>query len=278
MQIFTSNSTRLLSKAGLISASLPVRRLATRQANMVHDALANSDPEQVRLMEERVILVDPKDHVLGDMSKKDAHLVSNNLPLHRAFSIFLFDSRGRMLMQQRAPTKVTFPSYWTNTVCSHPLYTPFELGSDASDPTLGVKRAALRKLEHELGVKKHSVHPDELQFMSRIHYRAECKDGIWGEHEIDYVFMVQKDVELAPQSNEVCGVRYVDIPELKSMFDKARASDLELTPWFCHIMNAFGWKWWHLLLQEGAGALKSAQDVDIVHAVGFDTSIEKPQL
>lgn len=239
---------------------------------MENDVFSGSDPEQIRLMEERVILVDEKDRVLGDMSKKDSHLVSNNLPLHRAFSVFLFDSHGRMLMQQRAPAKITFPSYWTNTVCSHPLYTPFELGSDVSDPALGAKRAALRKLDHELGIKKGSIHSDELHYMSRIHYRAECKDGIWGEHEMDYVFMVQKDVQLEPQSNEVCDVRYVDVPELKSMFDKAEASQLELTPWFCHIMNSFGWDWWQLLLQEGAGALPSAQDANTVHSLGFDKS------
>lgn len=47
--------------------------------------------------------------------------------LHRAFSVFLFNSKGELLLQQRAPEKITFPEYWTNTCCSHPLYNPDEL-------------------------------------------------------------------------------------------------------------------------------------------------------
>jgi isopentenyl-diphosphate Delta-isomerase len=47
--------------------------------------------------------------------------------LHRAFSVFIFNSKGELLLQQRASEKITFPDYWTNTCCSHPLYTPDEL-------------------------------------------------------------------------------------------------------------------------------------------------------
>lgn len=242
-----------------------VRFVSTGSASC--DVLSNADPEQARLMNERVILVDPSDNVIGDMSKKDAHLVSENLPLHRAFSVLLFDSEGRMLLQQRAPTKITFPSYWTNTVCSHPLHTPTELGTDVGDSVFGAKRAAIRKLGHELGIKESDVHPNDLHYMTRILYRAECSDGTWGEHELDYIFIIQKDLQLTPEPNEVCDVRYVDASELSSMFADAEASRLKLTPWFCHIVKSFGWRWWELLRSEGLSTLSRAQDAEKIHVM-----------
>lgn len=229
------------------------------------DVLANSDPEQVRLMEERLILVDRKDQVIGNISKKDAHLISNDMPLHRAFSIFLFDSSGRLCLQQRAATKVTFPSYWTNTVCSHPLYNPTELGTDSS-AVEGAKRAVVRKLSHELGVIPGDISVDDLHYMTRILYRAECDDGIWGEHELDYVFFAQKDIPVEAQPNEVSNVRYVTLPELKELFAQAETDpSLKLTPWFKHIVQSFTWDWWKVLLEEGMSAVDKFQDVDNIH-------------
>jgi isopentenyl-diphosphate Delta-isomerase len=111
------------------------------------------DPVQVALMGERCILVDENDKVIGHESKKNCtfpvshnydhealqaqwdwspskgHLMTNIRKgmLHRAFSVFIFNSKGELLLQQRASEKITFPDYWTNTCCSHPLYTPDEL-------------------------------------------------------------------------------------------------------------------------------------------------------
>ena len=81
------------------------------------------DPEQIRLMQEDLILVDLKDQEIGSRSKKDCHL-NQNLPdlLHRAFSVFLFNNKNELLLQQRSKEKITFPSSWTNTCCSHPRY------------------------------------------------------------------------------------------------------------------------------------------------------------
>ncbi len=74
--------------------------------------------------------------------------------LHRAFSVFLFNKEGKLLLQQRADEKITFPGYYTNTCCSHPLATP-----DERDETghIGVRRAAQRKLAHELGIPTEQV-------------------------------------------------------------------------------------------------------------------------
>lgn len=252
--------------------SAQARRFGRVTRNMKSPAhvLAGSDPEQIRLMSEEVILVDHEDKVVGSMSKKDSHLVSNDLPLHRAFSIFLFDTKGRMLLQQRAAEKITFPSFWTNTVCSHPLHMPSELGlNDNNNQVTGAKRAALRKLSHELGVKEGAVLLKDLHYMTRIHYRADCDGGLWGEHEVDYIFMAMKDIELEPEPNEVRAVRYVTQEELKTLFVEAKGSEsLRFTPWFCHIVNEFGWDWWNTLLLKGTDGLQDLQDTKTVHLMG----------
>jgi isopentenyl-diphosphate delta-isomerase len=106
------------------------------------------DPEQIQLMEERLILLSPNDENIGEGSKKDCtslgsqgrpnapdssqntkgHLIpppssaETKSPLHRAFSVFLFHPEtGKLLLQRRADEKITFPKMWTNTCCSHPL-------------------------------------------------------------------------------------------------------------------------------------------------------------
>jgi len=102
--------------------------------------------------------------------------------LHRAFSVFLFDPQNRLLLQQRASEKITFPDMWTNTCCSHPLGIPGETGVELAEAVQGVKRAAQRKLNHELGIKPSQVPISDFKFLTRIHYKAPS-DGKWGEHE-----------------------------------------------------------------------------------------------
>jgi isopentenyl-diphosphate delta-isomerase type 1 len=102
--------------------------------------------------------------------------------LHRAFSVFLFDSQNRLLLQQRATEKITFPDMWTNTCCSHPLGIPGETGTTLEESVQGVRRAAVRKLDQELGIKASQVPIDHFKFLTRIHYKAPS-DGQWGEHE-----------------------------------------------------------------------------------------------
>lgn len=101
--------------------------------------------------------------------------------LHRAFSAFVFrPSDGKLLLQQRASEKITFPDMWTNTCCSHPL-DDFEKEKIEKDQ-LGVRVAASRKLEHELGIPTSQTPVDEFQYLTRIHYLAPS-NGLWGEHE-----------------------------------------------------------------------------------------------
>jgi isopentenyl-diphosphate delta-isomerase len=102
--------------------------------------------------------------------------------LHRAFSVFLFNDKNELLLQQRATEKITFPDMWTNTCCSHPLGIPGETGVELEESVAGVKNAAVRKLGHELGIKASQVPIENFKFLTRIHYKAPS-DGKWGEHE-----------------------------------------------------------------------------------------------
>ena len=115
--------------------------------------------------------------------------------LHRAFSVFLFDSNNCLLLQQRASEKITFPDMWTNTCCSHPLGVPGETGDELVTAVQGAKRAAQRKLDQELGIKAKQVPLEKFQFLTRIHYKAPS-DGKWGEHESGFAFLLVMGVSI----------------------------------------------------------------------------------
>jgi isopentenyl-diphosphate delta-isomerase len=163
--------------------------------------------------------------------------------LHRAFSVFLFNDKNELLLQQRAAEKITFPDMWTNTCCSHPLGIPGETGSNLPDSIDGVKRAAQRKLEHELGIKTEQVPFDNFKFLTRIHYKAPS-DGKWGEHEIDYILFIKANVELDPNLNEVQATQYLTADKLKELFEDP---SLKFTPWFKLICNSMLFEWWENL-------------------------------
>ncbi len=164
--------------------------------------------------------------------------------LHRAFSAFVLrPSDGKLLLQQRATEKITFPDMWTNTCCSHPL-DDFEEEKIEEDQ-LGVRVAATRKLEHELGIPKSQAPADQFQYLTRIHYLAPS-NGPWGEHEgasehvtvantgvltmgflrfvVDYILFLTADVTVEPNLNEIRDYKYVDKKELQTMFDDSGMS------------------------------------------------------
>ena len=82
--------------------------------------LQGYDKAQKEMMEENCIVVDDDDNIIGKDSKVNCHLKKGKL--HRAFSVLLFNSEDKLLIQQRADEKITFPSIWANSCCSHPLY------------------------------------------------------------------------------------------------------------------------------------------------------------
>ena len=102
------------------------------------------------------IVINDEDKVIGEATKRKCHLNSNIRKgmLHRAFSVFLFNNNNELLLQQRSDAKITFPGRFTNTCCSHPLSCPQEL---EEKDFIGVRRAAQRKLHHELGIKVSEV-------------------------------------------------------------------------------------------------------------------------
>ncbi|XP_064613948.1 isopentenyl-diphosphate Delta-isomerase 1-like [Liolophura sinensis] len=219
------------------------------------------DQTQIELMKEECILVDENDKNIGSASKKVCHLLENinKGMLHRAFSVFLFNTKGELLLQQRANEKITFPDHFTNTCCSHPLNYTSEL--DETD-AIGVRRAAQRKLKHELGIEPEQVPLDEFHYLTRIQYKSSNvpNDGRWGEHEIDYILFIQRDVDVVPNLNEVSSYRYVSKEGLKKFVEAADADGILLTPWFKLIVKTFLFKWWDKL-----DDLKSQEDHKTIH-------------
>jgi len=233
----------------------------------VVDALAGHDEKQVELMEERIVVVDEEDRVVRPGSKKECHLNKNIAQglLHRAFSVFLFDLEGRLLLQQRSDKKITFPLYWANSCCSHPLHTPDELEEEDG---LGVKRAAVRKLGQELGIPPEELPIDEMVYLTRIHYKAQ-ESGPWGEHEMDYVIVLQAAVTLQPDPNEVKEARYFTEEELDTFLFSAEEKQVFVSPWFRHIQSMFLKKWWAALRD---GTVASHKDHATIHRVGRSPS------
>lgn len=220
---------------------------SSSSAEQQHQAeLEGHNQEQIRLMNEACIAVDYNDQPYAAASKKTLHLVKNIEKglLHRAFSVFLFNDEGKLLLQQRASEKITFPDLWTNTCCSHPLAIKSELSPNGEqnldDYILGAKNAAVRKLDHELGIAAEDVPVKSFDFLTRIHYMSPS-NPTWGEHEIDYILFCQANPALKPSPNEVRDVRWVSAQELKDMFEDKQYS---FTPWFKLICENFLFNWW----------------------------------
>jgi len=207
---------------------------------------------QEAALKENCILVDENDRMIGPASKRDCHKVDSQgkLKLHRAFSVFLFNSDGDMLLQRRSVHKITFPDRYTNACCSHPLY---DIEAEKEElNAIGIKRAAQRRLNYELGIPTSQIRPENFHYLTRIQYQNNG-DGIWGEHEIDYILFVQKDVDLNPNPNEVSEIRYIKRANLDNEISNL---DALFTPWFLLILKHRLRLWWDNLHQ-----LKKFEDI-----------------
>ncbi|KJZ79842.1 Isopentenyl-diphosphate Delta-isomerase [Hirsutella minnesotensis 3608] len=238
-----STTTTTVAEAQPITAEAILRLFP--DIDTTSEALSGHDEEQIRLMDEMCIVLDENDHPIGKASKKICHLMTNidKGLLHRAFSVFLFNDRNELLLQQRASEKITFPDMWTNTCCSHPLAVTGETGVELPEAIEGVKRAAQRKLEHELGIKKEQVPLEKFHFLTRIHYKSPSNDQ-WGEHEIDYVLFIKANVDLDINKNEVQATRYVNPDDVKAMLGD---QSVKLTPWFKLLAQTMLFEWWQHL-------------------------------
>ncbi|MES2277165.1 MAG: isopentenyl-diphosphate Delta-isomerase [Bacteroidota bacterium] len=143
--------------------------------------------------DEYVILIDEDDEVIGTMEKMEAHLKGH---LHRAFSVFIFNTKGQLLLQQRATHKYHSGGKWTNTCCSHPR------------PGEDTFAAANRRLAEEMGLQC-TLHP-----VFTFTYRATVEEGLI-EHEYDHVFFGVSDELPVTDADEVAAYRYLDMASLE---------------------------------------------------------------
>ncbi|KAF4317149.1 hypothetical protein BBO99_00007829 [Phytophthora kernoviae] len=221
---------------GAIGAAIRGSAAAFSSAGRVtfEELTAGADAEQLQFMKEQIVQVDEKDAVLGPISKKDAHI--HDGVLHRAFSVFVFNSKNELLIQKRASEKITFPGYWANTCCSHPLFTEAEL-----EDGIGVKRAAIRKLEHELGIPTSTFAVEDLTYVSTVMYKA-ASDANWTEYEMDHILFARGDVSLDNVNrNEVEQVEFVARDKLPELLDDSKR---KLSPWFHLIGSNLLPQWW----------------------------------
>ena len=159
-------------------------------------------------MKEYVILVDEKDNETGLEEKMKAH---EGGKLHRAFSIFIFNPEGKMLLQKRAESKYHCGGLWTNACCSHP-----RKGET-------VMEAAHRRLKEEMGFDC------ELKEAFSFVYKAKFGNGLT-EHEYDHVFTgVYGGPEPIPDKNEVDDFKWIGMIELEK---DVSANPDKYTPWF----------------------------------------------
>lgn len=158
-------------------------------------------------MEEFVVLVNQNDQKLGLMEKQQAHIAGL---LHRAFSVFVFNSKGELMIQQRAASKYHSPTLWTNTCCSHPR----------DNETY--EQAAHRRLEEEMGFDC------ELEYKFNFIYKAHLENDLI-EHELDHVFIGTFDDEPKLNPDEVMAYRWVELDDLKKDMEK---NPQNYTAWF----------------------------------------------
>ncbi len=170
--------------------------------------MQESSPKIVSSEDECLIVVDADDNASGFLSKAECH--DGDGVLHRAFSVFLFNRHGELLLQQRAASKRLWPLYWSNSCCSHPRQGE------------SIEEAAGRRLHDELNVNA------ALEFVYKFTYQAAFRD-LGSEHELCHVLLGVLDGEARANETEIAAVRYVSADELVRQFDEAPD---EFTPWF----------------------------------------------
>ncbi|CAG9322121.1 unnamed protein product [Blepharisma stoltei] len=196
------------------------------------------DPKQLETFRQQLFLVNDQDEFIKTIDKYTAHnwewICSNDALPHRAFSLLIFNKNFELLLQQRSSIKVTFPLYWSNSCCSHPIVgrSIFEICDEATE-----------RAKFELGT---DLCPRSLKFLSKVLYKSQS-DQNWGEYEMDYVFFVMTDKysnENRPviNSEEVNDIMWINRSGIEQFIDR---KDLKVTPWFdIFIRNTDLLKWW----------------------------------
>lgn len=250
------------SVAANVSRSLIGRHFASRSHVTANQSPTpqNSLTDQMDQMKQELCpIVDKDDNVIGFKSKYDCHqmnLIDDGL-LHRAFSILVFNSKNEFLITQRSFDKLTFPGYYTNACCSHPN----EHETDLSNNFSGTKRAAIRRLQFELGIPNSELKEDDFHLMTRLIYVCSSDDPQWGEHELDHLMILKKDLDINPLPSEVNSWYYLNRKQMNLVVEQAEAGNIKLSPWTFKICKLFLNQWWDRL-----DNLDSIKDVDTIHS------------
>lgn len=162
--------------------------------------------------EERVILVDEDDEAIGTAGKMEAHERGD---LHRAFSVFILNAAGEILLQRRAAVKYHGGGLWTNSCCGHPR------------PGEATSAAARRRLREEMAIDC------PLEPVFAFTYRAEMPGGLT-EHEIDHVFVGSWQGDPQPDPAEVDAWRWAAVEDIRA---ELAADASRFTPWFPHALD-----------------------------------------
>jgi isopentenyl-diphosphate delta-isomerase len=157
--------------------------------------------------DESLIVVNEANEVVGHRTKADVH--AGRGILHRAFSVFLFDDRGEVLLQRRSGEKPLWPLFWSNACCSHPRRGETEA------------EAAARRMAEELGVEV------ELEYVYTFTYHASYED-VGSEHEVCSVFLARTSASVVANESEIAELRWITPHDL----DEALRQDPDTyTPW-----------------------------------------------
>ena len=149
-------------------------------------------------MEELLVLVDENDNEVGVMDKWSAHTTG---VLHRAFSLFVFNTKGELLLQQRADEKYHSAGLWSNTCCSHPLKGE------------AIETVIHRRLKEEMGMIC------DVVFKFSFIYKASFDNGLT-EHELDHVYFGKTNMEPVPVPAEVKDWKYISLKDLEEDIKK----------------------------------------------------------
>ena len=164
-------------------------------------------------MNDMLILVDQHDNPVGEMEKMHAH---HKAMLHRAVSVFVFNSKQQLLIHRRADNKYHSAGLWTNTACTHPF------------PNESNEQAALRRLREVMGISIPNM-KEIFHFL----YKEDLGYGLT-EHEYDHVFVGITDAVPQPDPNEVSEYKYASLEEIMEQI-KLKLEDF--TIWFKKIIQ-----------------------------------------
>jgi isopentenyl-diphosphate delta-isomerase len=167
----------------------------------------NAARQPVSSPSESLILVDSDDREIGFCSKAECH--EGDGRLHRAFSVFLFNQAGELLIQQRSEQKPLWPLYWANSCCSHPRATE------------SIETAGRRRVHEELHIEC------EPWFLYKFQYQARF-GNLGSEHELCHVFAGLADGEISAHPDEIADWRFISPDDLTS---EIAADPDRFTPW-----------------------------------------------